>query len=155
MKGLFQPSLKMPMIVGLGLAVFQQLTGINTVIYYARRFLSSPELAPPDPRSWPERVNHGDVAFSRAGHLPAGPCWQEAVVISRSCRPDYWPGDLGAAFQFSSWRVSKVMSPLAACDLCRVFRLWTRAIFWLLISEIFPLKVRGPAMSAVTVVNWV
>jgi len=33
--GLFQPSLRMPMIVGLGLAVFQQMTGINTVIYYA------------------------------------------------------------------------------------------------------------------------
>ena len=35
MKGLFQPSLRMPLIVGLGLAVFQQITGINTVIYYA------------------------------------------------------------------------------------------------------------------------
>jgi hypothetical protein len=33
--GLLQPSLRMPMIVGLGLAVFQQITGINTVIYYA------------------------------------------------------------------------------------------------------------------------
>jgi hypothetical protein len=33
--GLFQPSLRMPLIVGLGLAIFQQITGINTVIYYA------------------------------------------------------------------------------------------------------------------------
>lgn len=33
--GLFQPSLRMPLIVGLGMAVFQQITGINTVIYYA------------------------------------------------------------------------------------------------------------------------
>lgn len=27
-------------------------------------------------------------------------------------------------------------------------------IFWLLISEIYPLNVRGAAMSAVTVTNW-
>src|SRR5664279_541843 len=33
--GLFKPALKMPMTVGLGLAIFQQITGINTVIYYA------------------------------------------------------------------------------------------------------------------------
>src|SRR5665647_669574 len=32
---LFRPSLRMPLIVGVGLAVFQQITGINTVIYYA------------------------------------------------------------------------------------------------------------------------
>lgn len=33
--GLLQPSLRMAMSVGLGMAVFQQITGINTVIYYA------------------------------------------------------------------------------------------------------------------------
>ena len=32
---LFQSSLRMPLIVGVGLAIFQQITGINTVIYYA------------------------------------------------------------------------------------------------------------------------
>jgi sugar porter (SP) family MFS transporter len=32
---LFRPSLRMPLIVGVGLSVFQQITGINTVIYYA------------------------------------------------------------------------------------------------------------------------
>jgi SP family galactose:H+ symporter-like MFS transporter len=34
-KGLLHPSLRMPLIVGLGLAIFQQITGINTVIYYS------------------------------------------------------------------------------------------------------------------------
>lgn len=27
-------------------------------------------------------------------------------------------------------------------------------VFWLMISEIYPLRVRGPAMSASTVANW-
>lgn len=31
-KGLFQPSLRMPVIVGLGLAIFQQITCLNTVM---------------------------------------------------------------------------------------------------------------------------
>jgi SP family galactose:H+ symporter-like MFS transporter len=32
---LFQPALRMPLLIGIGLATFQQLSGINTVIYYA------------------------------------------------------------------------------------------------------------------------
>lgn len=35
LRGLFQPSLRIPLIVGMGLAIFQQTTGINTVIYYS------------------------------------------------------------------------------------------------------------------------
>ena len=53
--GLFQPSLRMPLIVGLGLAVFQQITGINTVIYYSPtifRFAASRRMIR---RSWRER----------------------------------------------------------------------------------------------------
>ena len=38
---LFHPSVRSALIVGLGLAVFQQITGINTVIYYAPVILQS------------------------------------------------------------------------------------------------------------------
>ena len=33
--GLLQPSVRMAMIIGIGLAIFQQITGINTVMYYS------------------------------------------------------------------------------------------------------------------------
>ena len=130
MAGLFQPSLRMPMIVGVGLAVFQQITGINTVIYYAPtifKFAGIHAAGSGDPGR--SGVGHGDVVLSRAGHLPAGPRRKEAFVIGRSCWSDYWPGDLWAlAFQFQQlasfksddrhWRPG---------DLCRLFRFWTRA----------------------------
>ncbi len=54
-EGLFQPSLRMPLIVGLGLAVFQQITGINTVIYYSPTIFKFAGIQGLDPRSWPER----------------------------------------------------------------------------------------------------
>src|SRR6202521_5771936 len=38
---LFAPSLRPALIVGIGLAVFQQVTGINTVIYYAPLIIQS------------------------------------------------------------------------------------------------------------------
>ena len=45
------------------------------------------------------------------------------------------------------------------CESCLViyvacFAFELGPIFWLLISEIYPLKIRGAAMSVVTVTNW-
>ena len=62
---------------------------------------------------------------------------------------------LGAAFQFqqlASFKSYVAIGGLVIYVACFAFGLGP--IFWLLISEIYPLKVRGAAMSAVTVTNW-
>src|SRR5258708_26503170 len=41
---LFNPTVRPALIVGIGLAVFQQITGINTVIYYAPTILQSADI---------------------------------------------------------------------------------------------------------------
>ena len=38
---LFNPSVRMALVIGIGLAIFQQVTGINTVIYYAPLIVQS------------------------------------------------------------------------------------------------------------------
>jgi sugar porter (SP) family MFS transporter len=154
--GLFQPSLRMPMIVGLGLALFQQITGINTVIYYAPTIFKF--------------VGITDVGSSiLAGAGLAVVMWLFHVLaiflldrVGR--RPLLLAGVagqiiglaiLGAAFQFqqlAGFKAYVAMGGLVTYVACFAFGLGP--IFWLLISEIFPLKVRGAAMSAVTVTNW-
>jgi SP family galactose:H+ symporter-like MFS transporter len=102
------PAFKMPLIVGVGLAIFQQITGINTVMYY------SPTI------------------FRFAG-------------VTR----------IGAAFEFPQF--ANVKSTIAISGLIIYvsgFAIGLGPVFWLLISEIYPLKFRGAAMSAVTVINW-
>jgi SP family galactose:H+ symporter-like MFS transporter len=62
---------------------------------------------------------------------------------------------LGAAFQFS--QVASMKSDIAIGGLViyvASFAIGLGPVFWLLISEIYPLKFRGAAMSAVTVTNW-
>ena len=62
---------------------------------------------------------------------------------------------LGAAFQFqqlASWKSYIAIGSLAIY--VSSFALGLGPIFWLIISEIYPLKVRGAAMSTVTVTNW-
>ena len=62
---------------------------------------------------------------------------------------------LGAAFHFKEFSGSMgyiAVSSLVVYVACFAFGLGP--VFWLLISEIYPLAVRGAAMSAATVANW-
>lgn len=156
MKGLFQPSLRMPMIVGLGLAIFQQITGINTVIYYAPTIFKFAGIAATGPAilagaaltmvMW---VFHVLAIFllDRIGRRPLLLVGVGGQIIGLAI--------LGAAFQFQQLATLKsyiAIGGLVIYVTCFAFGLGP--IFWLLISEIYPLKVRGAAMSAATVTNW-
>ncbi len=155
-KGLFQHSLKMPLIVGLGLAIFQQITGINTVIYYSPTIFKFAGI-------------HGVGPAILAGAALTGLMWcfHILAILLIDCvgrRPLLLTGVagqviglaiLGAAFQFPQLASIKSYVAIGGLSIyvsCFAFGLGP--IFWLLISEIYPLKVRGAAMSAVTVTNW-
>ena len=156
MAGLFVPSLRMPMIVGLGLAVFQQITGINTVIYYAPTILKFAGIGATGPAilagaglamvMW---LMHVLAIFllDRVGRRPLLLTGVGGQILGLAI--------LGAALRFP--QLAGFKSPIAIGGLviyvaCFAFGLGP--IFWLLISEIYPLKVRGAAMGVVTVTNW-
>jgi len=154
--GLFEPSLRMPLIVGLGLAIFQQTTGINTVIYYAPTIFKFVGIKAAGPAilagaglatvMWCFHVL-AIFLLDRVGRRP--------LLLSGIAGQIIGLGVLGAAFQFQ--QLASVKSYLAVGGLvtyvaCFAFGLGP--IFWLLISEIYPQKIRSVAMSAVTVTNW-
>jgi SP family galactose:H+ symporter-like MFS transporter len=154
--GLFQPSLRMPMIVGLGLAIFQQITGINTVIYYAPTIFKF------------AGINAAGTAILAGAGLAAVMWCFHVLAIFLLDRVGRRPlllagvagqivglGILGAAFgipQLASFKSEVAIGGLVIYVAFFAFGLGP--IFWLLISEIYPLKNRGVAMSAVTVTNW-
>ena len=155
-KGLFQPAMRMPMIVGLGLAVFQQITGINTVIYYAPTIFKFAGITATGPAilagagltmvMWFFHVL-AIFLLDRVGRRPLLLVGVAGQVVGLAI--------LGAAFQFpqlASFKSDVAITGLVIYVACFAFGLGP--IFWLLISEIYPLKVRGAAMSAVTVTNW-
>lgn len=154
--GLLQPALRMPMIVGLGLATFQQITGINTVIYYAPTIFKFAGISAAGPAilagagltavMWGLHVL-AIFLLDRVGRRPLLLTGLGGQIVGLAV--------LGAAFRFP--QLADVRSEVAIGGLlvyvsCFAFGLGP--IFWLLISEIYPLKNRGVAMSAVTVTNW-
>ena len=62
---------------------------------------------------------------------------------------------LGAAFEFKQVASFKCYIAIGGLVIyVAAFAIGLRPVFWLLISEIYSLKFRGAAMSAVTVTNW-
>ena len=144
------------MIVGVGLAVFQQITGINTVIYYAPTIFKF------------AGFNAAGSAILAGAGLGIVMWFVHVLAIFLMDRVGSRPllligvagqiiglAILGAAFQFQ--QLSSFKSYIAIGGLViyvASFAFGLGPIFWLMISEIYPLKVRGAAMSVATVTNW-
>jgi MFS family permease len=140
----------------LGLAVFQQITGINTVMYYSPAIFKFAGIN-----------DIGPAILAGAGLATVMWCVYALAILLLDRvgrRPLLLVGIagqalglavLGAAFQFS--QVASFKSYIAIGGLViyvASFAIGLGPVFWLLISEIYPLKFRGTAMSAVTVTNW-
>ena len=155
-KELLSPWIRPALIIGIGLAIFQQITGINTVIYYAPTILEI-------------------VGFSAAGAIAATALGVGVVnvgftilavrIIDRAGRRLLLLiGLIGMTvslallgFVFSLESTSSAVGLLATICLglyIASFAISLGPVFWLMISEIYPLNIRGSAMSVAALCNW-
>ncbi|MFH5801727.1 sugar porter family MFS transporter [Haladaptatus sp. CMAA 1911] len=143
------------LIVGAGLAVFQQITGINTVIYYAPTIFNSTGFASSASILATVGVGVVNVSFTLAAVF---------LLDRRGRRPLLLVGlggmtamlfGLGGVFYFQSLQgIVGLLSVVGVMAYVAFFAIGLGPVFWLLISEIYPLEVRGTAMGLVTVLNW-
>ena len=61
---------------------------------------------------------------------------------------------LSAGFAFGATGALAALTVASLCVYVAFFAIGLGPIFWLLIAEIFPLRVRGRAMSLATITNW-
>jgi sugar porter (SP) family MFS transporter len=150
------PLLRPAMIVGIGLAVAQQVTGINTVIYYAPTILRFAGLSSASVAILAS-VGVGIVnllltivamqLIDRVGRRPLLLLSLAGMTLGLFV--------LGLAFSLS--QLSGSLGWIAVASLMVYvgsFAVGLGPVFWLILSEIYPLRVRGRAMSVGTVANW-
>ncbi len=155
-KDLLEPWVRPALVVGVLLAFFQQVTGINTIIYYAPTIF---EFAGFESHkvSILATVGVGVVNvlmtlvaiwfIDRLGRKPLLYIGMAGMAISL--------GVLGFAFHSQSISGSlKWIAVLSVVGYIASFAISLGPIFWLMISEIYPLKIRGRAMSIATLSNW-
>jgi len=152
---LLKPGLRPALVVGIGLAVFQQITGINTVIYYAPTifqfagFKSAAAAILATAGVGVVNVALTVVAMQlldRVGRRPLLLVGLAGMVASLAA--------LGLAFLAPNATWLGWVAVISLMCYVGTFAIGLGPVFWLLISEIYPLRVRGLAMSLATVTNW-
>jgi SP family galactose:H+ symporter-like MFS transporter len=155
-KDLFHPLLRMALIVGVGLAIFQQITGINTVIYYAPTIF---EFAGFKTAGFSILATAGvglvNVGFTVLAVRLMDRVGRRRLLLVGVAGQIMGLAILGLAFQLH--QLAAFVGYIAIASLAVYvgsFAIGLGPIFWLMISEIYPLRVRGTAMSIATVANW-
>ena len=150
-KAVFAKSVRPAVIVGVTLAIFQQLCGINVVFNYTSTIFES--VGANLDRQLFETVSIGVVNLL----FTIVAMWQ---VDKLGRRPLMLIGSLGLSILYII--LALLLQNHAAAGLVSVFVLLAIAIYatslapvtWVLISEIFPNKIRGVASSVAIVSLW-
>jgi MFS transporter, SP family, galactose:H+ symporter len=153
---LLAPRLRRPLIIGIGLAMFQQITGINTVIYFAPTIFQSAGLS---------SAATSILATAGVGAVNVIMTIVSIQLIDRLGRRQLLFWSLGGmaltlfvlciAFNAGASGQLAWIAVGSVAAFVGFFAIGLGPVFWLLISEIFPLALRGRAMSLATVANWV
>lgn len=153
---LLSPALRPALVIGIGLAIFQQFTGINTVIYYAPTIFQLAGLR-----------SHSAAILATAG---VGVVNVLLTIVALELldrvgrRPLLLFGLVGMILSLALLGIGFLthnpapalawLSVICVMAYVACFAISLGPIFWLMIAEIYPLKIRSLAMSLAAAANW-
>ncbi|HEY0387895.1 MAG TPA: sugar porter family MFS transporter [Gaiellales bacterium] len=152
---IFSGAVRPMLVVGMGLAIFQQIVGINTVIYYAPTILSFTGKSTAGAIGQTVFIGVTNLVFTVIAILLLDRLGRRVFLLVGTAGLTVGLVLLGLFFHSSSLQQNQSWLALAALIIyIASFAMGLGPVFWLMISEIFPLTVREPAMAACTVANW-
>jgi sugar porter (SP) family MFS transporter len=155
LRELLTPKVRPMLMVGLGLAIFQQIIGINTVIYFAPTILKFAGAGTSKSIGQTVFIGVTNVVFTIVAVLLLDKLGRRIFLLVGTAGATLGLIGLGLFFQVAAIRSGASWLALASLILyIASFAVGLGPVFWLMISEIFPLNIRSAAMSACTVTNW-
>jgi SP family xylose:H+ symportor-like MFS transporter len=152
LKQLFQPGMKIVLVIGIVLAVLQQVTGINVFLYFGTEIFK--KMGSDTNAALLQTVMVGTVnlAFTiiaiwlvdRLGRKPLMMIGSVGMGLSL-----LGMGRMAYVQKTDLWVLLFILSYIAC------FALSVGPVTWVILSEIFPTRIRGRAMAIATVCLWV
>ncbi len=149
---LLKPGLRLALIVGVGLSVFGQFTGVNIVVYYGPTILEDAGFPLNNALQFQVAIGLINLIFTVIalwkidswGRRPLLLWGMSSVFVSL----------LIIAMQFTLGQTSGIWIVIMLCIYMGSLAISINAVIWVLTGEIFPNRLRGRAMSIATFANW-
>jgi sugar porter (SP) family MFS transporter len=151
---LFTPGLRLALLVAVGLAVFQQFVGINTVIYYAPTIFGYAGFS---------SASAAILATSIVGVVNVLATILSLLLVDHvGRRPLLLTGISGMIVTLAAMGIVFLIGPEHAgwfvliCLLVYIlsFAIGMGPVFWLMSAEMFPNRLRASGASIATIANW-
>ena len=149
---LFKPSVRKVMLVGFLLAIFVQISGINTIVDYAPKILLSAGV----------EINNALLQTSMVGLINFIFTFVAIFFIDRIGRRSlYLIGSMGMVITLIMLAISFYLKMQGLFTLICIllfiafFASCIGPVFWTLVSEIFPNRIRGKAVAFASFTQWI
>ncbi|MBN1466323.1 sugar porter family MFS transporter [candidate division KSB1 bacterium] len=148
---LFHPGLKRILFVGIGLAILQQVTGINVIIYYAPEIFKGLGASSDSALLQTVVIGVFNLGFTIVAMASVDRVGRKPLMLIGATGMGFSLFVFGLAMYFritAAWVLIFVLSYIAS------FALSVGPVTWVILAEIFPTSVRGRAMSICTILLW-
>ena len=150
---LFKPGLRTALMVGIGLSVFGQLTGVNAVIYYGPMILQQAGIQFGNALQFQIMLGLINLVFTVLAMTVIDKFGRRPLLIGGMIMIVITLMMAGILFSFDSPNGLLIVISLGAYIAFIAFSIC--AVIWVLTPEIFPNQIRGRAMSIAAFCNWI
>ena len=162
----FHSQWRKPLMVGIGLAVFQQITGINAIIYYANQIFASAgfdtEASRTTVTTW--AIGGVNVLATVIAIAFIDRIGRRKLLLAGLLGMGISLAVVGGAFRYIAATAPQAAAGPTAAGVITVialvafiicfFAFSLGPVTWTVINEIFPAHIRGRGVALATAVNW-
>jgi SP family arabinose:H+ symporter-like MFS transporter len=149
---LFKPGFRRPILIAIVLAVFQQITGINAILYYAPRIFESAGFARMSAIGQSTIIGFANMLFTVVAIVLADRVGRRPLLLVATGGMGVSLVLLGAAFRY------QFLPPSALLFIILLYIAFFASamgpLVWVVMAEIFPIRMRGAAMGLATLILW-
>lgn len=149
---LFKPGLRLALLVGVGLSVFGQFTGVNIIVYYGPSILEEAGFKLESALQLQVAIGLINLIFTAIALWKIDNWGRRPLLIGGMAA--VFASLLIISIQFFVGLTSGIWIVFMLCIYMASLALSINAVIWVLTGEIFPNRIRGRAMSIATFSNW-